>query len=66
MHAQWFLMIRTHGSAGQLESAGTCCMLDMKAANGKFHPLCQFFYFYSIESLPEEALSPEDVPLAHI
>lgn len=33
----------------------------MKAASGKFHPLYQFFYFDSIESLPEEALSPEDV-----
>ena len=33
----------------------------MKAASGKFHPLFQFFYFDSIESLPEEALSPEDV-----
>lgn len=33
----------------------------MKAASGKFHPLYQFFYFDSIESLPEESLSPEDV-----
>lgn len=33
----------------------------MKAASGKFHPLYQFFYFDSIESLPDEALSPEDV-----
>lgn len=33
----------------------------MKAASGKFHPLFQFFYFDSIESLPEEDLSPEDV-----
>ena len=33
----------------------------MKAASGKFHPLYQFFYFDSIESLPEEPLSPEDV-----
>ena len=33
----------------------------MKAASGKFHPLYQFFYFDSIESLPEETLSPEDV-----
>lgn len=33
----------------------------MKAASGKFHPLYQFFYFDSIESLPDEAPSPEDV-----
>ena len=33
----------------------------MKAASGKFHPLFQFFYFDSIESLPEEDLTPEDV-----
>lgn len=33
----------------------------MKAASGKFHPLYQFFYFDSIESLPEERLSPEEV-----
>ena len=33
----------------------------MKAASGKFHPLYQFFYFDSIESLPEETLSAEDV-----
>ena len=33
----------------------------MKAASGKFHPLYQFFYFDSIESLPEEALLCEDV-----
>lgn len=33
----------------------------MKAASGKFHPLFQFFYFDSIESLPDDPLSPEDV-----
>ena len=33
----------------------------MKAASGKFHPLFQFFYFDSIESLPEQDLQPDDV-----
>ena len=33
----------------------------VKAASGKFHPLFQWFYFDSIESLPEEVLSAEEV-----
>jgi len=33
----------------------------VKAISGKFHPLFQFFYFDSLESLPEEPLGPEDV-----
>ncbi|KAF6146977.1 hypothetical protein GIB67_036696 [Kingdonia uniflora] len=33
----------------------------VKACSGKFHPLYQFFYFDSIESLPTEALDPIDV-----
>lgn len=33
----------------------------MKAASGKFHPLFQFFYFDSIESLPQQDLQPDDV-----
>ncbi|PRW20689.1 Ubiquitin-activating enzyme E1 2 isoform A [Chlorella sorokiniana] len=33
----------------------------VKAASGKFHPLHQWFYFDSIESLPEEPLSAEEV-----
>ena len=33
----------------------------MKAASGKFHPLFQFFYFDSIESLPDDDLTPEQV-----
>ncbi|CAH1446977.1 unnamed protein product [Lactuca virosa] len=32
----------------------------VKACSGKFHPLYQFFYFDSIESLPTEPLEPED------
>nr|KAJ0187245.1 hypothetical protein LSAT_V11C900462630 [Lactuca sativa] len=32
----------------------------VKACSGKFHPLYQFFYFDSIESLPTEPLDPED------
>ncbi|KAI8574049.1 hypothetical protein RHMOL_Rhmol01G0324500 [Rhododendron molle] len=32
----------------------------MKACSGKFHPLYQFFYFDSVESLPTEPLEPED------
>ncbi|KAH9296093.1 hypothetical protein KI387_039681, partial [Taxus chinensis] len=33
----------------------------VKACSGKFHPLFQFFYFDSLESLPVEPLRPEDV-----
>ncbi|KAI3760388.1 hypothetical protein L1987_50783 [Smallanthus sonchifolius] len=32
----------------------------VKACSGKFHPLLQFFYFDSIESLPTEPLEPSD------
>ncbi|KAL2899318.1 Ubiquitin-activating enzyme E1 2 [Bienertia sinuspersici] len=32
----------------------------MKACSGKFHPLFQFFYFDSVESLPTEPLEPSD------
>ena len=32
----------------------------MKAASGKFHPLFQFLYFDSIESLPQQDLLAED------
>ncbi|XP_061349995.1 ubiquitin-activating enzyme E1 1 [Gastrolobium bilobum] len=32
----------------------------VKACSGKFHPLFQFFYFDSVESLPPEPLDPED------
>ncbi|XP_010937922.1 ubiquitin-activating enzyme E1 1 isoform X2 [Elaeis guineensis] len=33
----------------------------VKACTGKFHPLFQFFYFDSVESLPVEPLEPDDV-----
>ena len=33
----------------------------VKAASGKFHPLHQWFYFDSIESLPDEPLPAEEV-----
>ena len=33
----------------------------VKAASGKFHPLFQFFYFDSIESLPDQPLPAEEV-----
>ena len=33
----------------------------VKAASGKFHPLHQWFYFDSIESLPDEPLAEEEV-----
>lgn len=33
----------------------------VKAASGKFHPIFQWFYFDSIESLPEEPLSAEEL-----
>ncbi|KAF3448053.1 hypothetical protein FNV43_RR08761 [Rhamnella rubrinervis] len=33
----------------------------VKACSGKFHPLLQFFYFDSVESLPAEALDPSDL-----
>ena len=32
----------------------------MKAASGKFHPLFQFLYFDSIESLPQQDLQTEE------
>ncbi|CAJ2640355.1 unnamed protein product [Trifolium pratense] len=32
----------------------------VKACSGKFHPLYQFFYFDSVESLPSEPLDPDD------
>ncbi|XP_068636995.1 ubiquitin-activating enzyme E1 1 isoform X2 [Aristolochia californica] len=33
----------------------------VKACSGKFHPLFQFFYFDSLESLPCEPLDPNDL-----
>ncbi|KAH0739914.1 hypothetical protein KY290_038619 [Solanum tuberosum] len=33
----------------------------VKACSGKFHPLYQFFYFDSVESLPTEPLDPNDL-----
>ncbi|KAI3839766.1 hypothetical protein MKW98_010071 [Papaver atlanticum] len=33
----------------------------MKACSGKFHPLYQFFYFDSLESLPTEPLDASDL-----
>ncbi|KAK9668516.1 hypothetical protein RND81_13G066100 [Saponaria officinalis] len=33
----------------------------IKACSGKFHPLFQFFYFDSVESLPTEPLDPSDL-----
>ncbi|XP_021769666.1 ubiquitin-activating enzyme E1 2-like [Chenopodium quinoa] len=33
----------------------------IKACSGKFHPLFQFFYFDSVESLPTEPLDPRDL-----
>ncbi|XP_020202542.1 ubiquitin-activating enzyme E1 1 isoform X2 [Cajanus cajan] len=32
----------------------------VKACSGKFHPLLQFFYFDSVESLPSEPVDPND------
>ncbi|KAH9620021.1 hypothetical protein KSS87_011382 [Heliosperma pusillum] len=33
----------------------------IKACSGKFHPLFQFYYFDSLESLPSEPLDPTDL-----
>ncbi|CAI9097290.1 OLC1v1033679C1 [Oldenlandia corymbosa var. corymbosa] len=33
----------------------------VKACSGKFHPIFQFFYFDSVESLPTEPIDPEDM-----
>jgi len=33
----------------------------VKACSGKFHPLFQFFYFDSLESLPTKPLEPSDL-----
>lgn len=39
-------------------------MQVMKAVSGKFHPIFQWFYFDSVESLPENLpLPPEEVDL---
>ncbi len=36
----------------------------MKAVSGKFHPIFQWFYFDSVESLPDNLpLSPNEVDL---
>lgn len=32
----------------------------VKAVSGKFHPLYQWFYFDSVESLPDKMLPPEE------
>ena len=32
----------------------------VKALSGKFHPLFQWFYFDSVESMPEELLPAEE------
>lgn len=32
----------------------------VKALSGKFHPLFQWFYFDSVESMPQELLAPEE------
>ncbi|EHA8591138.1 ubiquitin-activating enzyme E1 1 [Cocos nucifera] len=37
----------------------------VKACSGKFHPLFQFFYFDSVESLPTEPLEPGDLKPAN-
>ncbi|CAN6467402.1 unnamed protein product [Victoria cruziana] len=37
----------------------------VKACSGKFHPLFQFFYFDSVESLPAEPLEPGDLVLTN-
>ena len=39
----------------------TAALQVVKAASGKFHPLHQWFYFDSIESLPEDPLPAEEV-----
>ena len=41
-----------------------CGLQVMKAVSGKFHPIFQWFYFDSVESLPENLpLPPEEVDL---
>lgn len=55
-----------HGASGELNPmaamfGGVVGQEVVKAASGKFHPLFQFFYFDSVESLPEEPLSAEEV-----
>ena len=44
-------------------STAPCPLQVVKASSGKFHPLHQWFYFDSIESLPDGAwpLAPEEV-----
>lgn len=55
-----------HGAAGELNPmaamfGGVVGQEVVKAASGKFHPLFQFFYFDSVESLPDEVLPAEEV-----
>jgi ubiquitin-activating enzyme E1 len=54
-----------HGAAGDLCPmaalfGGVVGQEVVKAATGKFHPLFQWFYFDSLESLPEDDLPPEE------
>lgn len=54
-----------HTSAGELSPmaalfGGIVGQEALKAISGKFHPLFQFLYFDSIESLPADAPTEED------
>ena len=49
---------------GSSVKAVACLWQVMKAVSGKFHPIFQWFYFDSVESLPENLpLPPEEVDL---
>lgn len=53
------------GSSGELNPmaamfGGFVGQEVVKALSGKFHPLFQWFYFDSVESMPEELLAAEE------
>lgn len=56
---------KTPGSSGELSPmaamfGGFVGQEVVKALSGKFSPLCQWFYFDSAESMPEQLLPPEE------
>lgn len=60
------LRLFASGSSGELNPmvaifGGLVGQEAIKSLSGKFHPLFQFFYFDSLESLPAEPIAKEDL-----
>lgn len=54
------LSIQMHARTHNASSSSATAAQVVKAVSGKFHPLFQWFYFDSVESLPDVAeLTPE-------